>query len=153
MSLFGALEERDDFDKDFTPQESVCGVLLSIIACDGDIAKIELDAFNAIVSRHVIFAGRSKQAFHRMIRDILSIRKQHGWEVLAEAAARHVPDDIRSTVFALAVDLVFADGRVDMQEEFIIERIRGILEIAEDDARNVIQVLAIKNGMPATNAA
>lgn len=153
MNLFGSLSEKNNFDREFNRHESVCGVLLSIVARNGNMAKVELEAFNTIISTHEIFAGRSKQAYHRMVEEIMAIHKQHGWEVLAEAAARHVPDDIKSTVFALAVDLAFADRRVDMQEEFIIERIQHILEISEDDAKNIVNVLAIKNGMQSANAA
>lgn len=153
MSLFESLGEKDSFSREFNRHESVCGVLLSIIARNGTMAKVELSAFNTVISTHEIFAGRSKQAYQRMVEEILSIHKQHGWEVLAEEAARHVPEDIRSTVFALAVDLVFADRKVDMQEEFIIERIQRILKITDDDAKNIVNVLAIKNGMQPANAA
>ncbi|SDU00376.1 tellurite resistance TerB family protein [Stappia sp. ES.058] len=147
MGLFGNLGGKSPLEKDFNIHEAVSGVLLSVVASDGDISDEEVDAFNFVVNRHAIFSSQAPHDFRKMIDAQFSILRKNGWETLAEKAASHVPPNLSGTVFALAVDFVLADGQVESAEEQLIESLRRKLGIDEDDAKSVIQVLALKNGV------
>lgn len=148
MGLFGGLTGKNDpLEKEFNSFEAISGVLLSVVASDGDISDEEIDAFNFVANRHPVFVSQSPHDFRSMIDEQFSILKKHGWSVLAEKAASYVPPSLKGTVFALAVDFVLADGQVEVAEEQVIEALRSFLEIKESDARTVVQVLALKNGV------
>ncbi|PZO47941.1 MAG: Tellurite resistance protein TerB, partial [Phormidesmis priestleyi] len=47
--------------------------------------------------------------------------------------------------FALAVDLVFADGTVSVEEKAFIDDLRKILAIPDEMALKIVEVMTIKN--------
>lgn len=147
MGLFSGFAGKNPLDKDFNAYEAASGVLLSVVASDGEISGEEIDAFVFVANRHPIFVNQSAQDFRRMIDEQFSILRKHGWDVLANKAASFVPPNMRGTVFALAVDFVLADGQIDVAEERLIGSLRDKLGIAEDEAYNIVKVLALKNGM------
>ena len=147
MGLFSGFAGKNPLDKDFNTYEAASGVLLSVVASDGEISDEEVEAFVFVANRHPIFVSQSGHDFRRMIDEQFSILRKHGWDVLANKAASHVPPKLRGTVFALAVDFVLADGQIDEAEERLIGTLREKLNIDEDDARRVVEVLALKNGI------
>ncbi len=147
MGLFGSSKREDPLDRVFNTYEAVCGVLLSVVASDGDVADDELDGLVFVVNRHPIFADQSVPDFEKMIEEQFSILAEHGWEVLIEKAASHVPSKVSGTVFALAVDFVMTGDQSRSDEESLIESLRRMLRIGEAEAKAVIQVMALKNGI------
>lgn len=147
MGLFSGFMGKDPLEKEFNTYEAASGVLLSVVASDGEISDEEVDAFVFVANRHPIFVDQSPHDFRRMIDEQFSILRKQGWEVLADKAALHVPARLRATLFALAVDFVLADGRVEAAEERLIETLRAKLGIGPDDARKIVEVLALKNGV------
>ena len=147
MGLFSGFGGKDLLDREFNTYEAASGVLLSIVASDGDISDEEVDTFSLVANRHPIFALQSPHEFRRMIDEQFSILRKRGWEALADKASSHVPANLRPTIFALAVDLVLADGRVEATEERLIESLRKKLGVDEGDAKRIVDVLALKNGI------
>ena len=147
MGLFGSSKRGDPLAKAFNPYEAVCGVLLSVVASDGDVADDETDGLVFVVNRHPIFADQSVRDFEIMIEEQFSILTEHGWEVFVEKAASHVPSNLSGTVFALAVDFVMAGDQVESAKESLIESLRRMLRIGEAEAKTVVQVMALKNGV------
>lgn len=147
MALFGGFKGRNPLDRKFTDHEAAHGILLSVIASDGDIGDEEVDTINLIVNRHPIFRTQSAADHKRMVDEQLSILRKQGVDVLSEKAAGDLPERLRATVFALAVDFVLADGQVDQAEERLIEKLRSQLGIGLEDAEAVVGVLSQKNGI------
>ncbi|MFH1796095.1 MAG: tellurite resistance TerB family protein [Pseudomonadota bacterium] len=146
MGLFSGFGSKDLMDKEFNTFEAASGVLLSVVASDGEISDEEVDTFSLLANRHPIFVQQSPHEFRRMIDEQFSILRKRGWEALADKASSHLPSNLRPTVFALAVDLVLADGRVEVAEEKMIDSLRRKLGVEEEDARRIVEVLALKNG-------
>jgi hypothetical protein len=55
------------------------------------------------------------------------------------------PVDLRATTFALAVDLVLADGRLGTRESTFIDQLQAALRIEYALGRKILDVLLIKN--------
>lgn len=147
MGLFSGFRGKDPLDRKFNTYEAASGILLSVLASDGEISDTEVEAFNFVANRHPIFASQSAQDFRIMVEEQCSILRRHGWEVLADKAASCLPDQMRGTLFTLAVDFVLADGRVEAAEENMIDSLREKLHISDEDARKTIEVLATKNSI------
>jgi hypothetical protein len=62
-----------------------------------------------------------------------------------KASADAIPSDMRATTFALAVDLVLADGRLGSRESTFIDQLQTALQIEGTLARKILDVLLIKN--------
>ena len=76
------------------------------------------------------------------IRDAIDAKSR---PAVFSAAVKGLPSDLRDTVYALAADIVFADGRTEAEELTFLREIQTALEIPDDLATKVIEVVRIKN--------
>jgi hypothetical protein len=70
---------------------------------------------------------------------------EHGVEGLLPACAAAIPKDLRAPLFALAVELVFVDGRIAEREKRFIDELQAAFDIDEETAMRIIGVLLIKS--------
>jgi hypothetical protein len=125
---------------DYSPAESVAGILLT--ACGGDTTGA--DALALLAARHPIFRDKSAAEFDRAVeRMTLALEQDGGAQVLADCSIR-IPERVKPTVFAMAVDLALAGG--DAPGRQLIEDIRRALGIEGDQAALVVDILSVKNG-------
>lgn len=128
-----------------TKQEAVASVILVTIAADGNISDEEKEGFVAISNRMKILRDQSANEFNQMIRKLQSYLQKHGSKWLLEKAVVALPRELRDTVFALAADLVFADGSIEDEEKAIIESLQTALKVPDDLAVKILEVVQIKN--------
>lgn len=76
---------------------------------------------------------------------LLSVLKRDGVEALLEKATAALPTELRETVFANACDIVLADGVAEDDEKQFLNELRRKLEIADNRALTIVQVMVIKN--------
>ena len=125
---------------EYSPAESLAGILLT--ACGGEATGG--DALALLAARHPIFRDQPLAVFDRAVeRMTLALEEDGGAHVLAACSA-HIPDRIKPTVFALAVDLALAGG--DAPGRVLIEEIRRALGIEGDQAALMVDILSVKHG-------
>lgn len=78
-------------------------------------------------------------------RTLVGILRRQGVDVLMQAAIQALPHDLYDTVFAVATDLILADGEVTKEEENLLSSLCEALEISDDVAQEIIRVMLIKN--------
>jgi hypothetical protein len=66
-------------------------------------------------------------------------------EGLLPACAATIPEDLRAPLFALAVELVFVDGRIVEREKRFIDALQAAFGIDEETAMRIIGVRLIKS--------
>lgn len=71
--------------------------------------------------------------------------KRQGYDGFIKTAIATLPHDLYETAFAVATDLVLADGEVSEEEEDLLKFLWNHLEITDDTAMNIINVMIIKN--------
>ncbi len=71
--------------------------------------------------------------------------KRQGYDDFIKTAIATLPHDLYETAFAVATDLVLADGEVSEEEEDLLKFLWNHLEIPDDTAMNIINVMIIKN--------
>ena len=124
----------------YSPAESVAGILLT--ACGGDTTGG--DALALLAARHPIFRDQPAAEFDRAVeRMTLALEEDGGAQLLADCSA-HIPERVKPTVFALAVDLALAGG--DAPGRLLIEEIRRALGIEGEQAALMVDILSMKNG-------
>lgn len=126
-------------------REALASILLVTVASDGHISDDEARAFNATVNRMELYRTQSGSEFSSMLDKLLGLLKKHGHPFLLEKASAALPPELGETAFALATDLVFADGHVEEEEKELLETIQRSLAIPDDLALKIIEVLQIKN--------
>jgi uncharacterized tellurite resistance protein B-like protein len=93
-----------------------------------------------------LFAEQTGAQFSQMIDRLFHILKKEGPTALMRRSAQALPPDLRATAFAISVDMVFADGTVDEDEQALVGGLQQAFDIPNDLAQRIVEVLYIKNG-------
>lgn len=128
-----------------TPAEAFAAIALTAVAADGYITGSETQIINTTLSRMELFKNCSSHEKHSMIDRLFSQIKEQGYDKLMESAIAQLPKDLRETVFAIATDITLADGELSDEEENLLNALYSSLEIEEEMANKIIEVMFIKN--------
>ena len=125
--------------------ESFLAIMLSAVASDQIVAKDEMLLFLNLLSRFKGLESVSKHQFEKMIDRFQKIINRDGVGTLVDAAKKGLKDDMKETAFANAVEIVLADGYVDTKEKEFLEHLQKAVEISDERAQTIIEVIMIKN--------
>lgn len=139
--IFKAVPEEDKLSK----QESFAGIALAMAGADGSVAQSEWDGICAYLRRLRLYDNFSGPAFDKMFDKLFRILKNQGAGALVACSVEGLPEDMKLTAFACAVDIALADGVVEDEEKEIINQLAESLQIPEATAVSIIEVLIIKN--------
>lgn len=124
--------------------EAFAAICLVAIAADGYLSKSEETEVTLRLSRMRLFQDATESLEHIQA-SLISRLKKHGPQALIESARAALPPSLAPTAFAIAVDLVFADGIVSAEERTFIDDLRHILVISDELALKIVEVITIKN--------
>ena len=127
------------------PAEAFAAIALIAVAADGIITESESQGINTIFSRMELFSNYSEDGKREMIDRLLGMIKNKEIKPLFDAAVTTVPKNLKETVFAVSTDLVLADSDIAEEEEQLLDELCNALEISEEIATNIIDVMLIKN--------
>jgi len=128
-----------------TNKESVIGLLFLVVTADGNIDPAEEELVIGASNRMKLLRDLAIPEFNAVVQKIRDAIDDRGRaEVFSAAVAGH-PADLRETVYALAADIVFADGTTDPQELSFLREIQEAFSIPDDLATKVLEVMRIKN--------
>jgi hypothetical protein len=125
--------------------EAVVTVLVGSAAVDGVLRAEEASRLNEVFtsSRWILECGAEAAAGLRA--RAINLITDHGLPAVLAPCADAIPADLRPTTFALAIDLILADGRLGSREITLIDELQRALRIDDDLARKIVEVLLIKN--------
>ncbi len=125
-------------------EEAFAGILLAANAADGYVSQEEVQAFGTLICRMRLYKPLNGDQIGRIIDRNLSQMRRLGLEEFVNRCAA-IPDRLRKTAFANAVDMVMADGVVEDEEKQFINNLRRQLNISGDDAQMIVTVMRYKN--------
>ncbi|MEL6552156.1 MAG: tellurite resistance TerB family protein [Cyanobacteria bacterium J06621_11] len=125
--------------------EAFAAICLVAIASDGYLSDAEEAEMNMRLSRMQLFKDATEDSLARMKNYLLEGLKKHGPNELVKSAKTALPPNLAPTAFTAAVDLVFADGTVSREEQAFIDDLRQLLQISDDLALKIVEVMTIKN--------
>lgn len=146
MGLFDKLlGTQNRVQETFSPAEAYAAITLAAIASDGYLAEEELDGFVTNLNRMQLFKSYSGDVMRRMIDKLFGILKRDGVEALFNTAKSSLPYEMAASAFAVATDLILADGVVTEEEQDFLNQLYAALEIPSDVAVKIVEVMMIKN--------
>jgi hypothetical protein len=128
-----------------SPHEAFVALLIASARADGSVSAHEANSIEHIVAGMQLFRGHRRDGLHKVFATASERIKDHGAPSVVEAAAAIVPKELRTTAFALALDLMLSDGRLSPKEEGFADDLRTLLNVDSDRARTIIDVLRTKN--------
>lgn len=125
--------------------EAAATILVAAVACDGGVAPEESVRLNALLSSMRLYRQVAGEHLQHLIDAATTAIAQHGAEGLLPACAAAIPEDLRAPLSALAVELVFADGRAAEREKRFVDALQAAFGIDEGTAMKIVEVLLIKS--------
>jgi len=129
----------------FTKEESFLAIALATSAADGHISQSEVDGIINYLARMRMFETFNGQQMNRMFERLIGIIRREGPSALVQSAKSTLPNDLRETAFACAVDIALTDGILEESEKALLTELQEALEVPENIAVTIIQVMMIKN--------
>jgi len=144
MSLFHSTEENAD-SVAFTEKEAVVALLFLTVTADGKIAPEEEALVIAASNRMKLLRDQTIHEFNAIVQKVRDAIELKGRGPVFAAGVKGLPPELRETVYALAGDIVFADGTAAPEEVTYLREMQEALEVPDDLATKVLEVMRIKN--------
>lgn len=128
-----------------TETEGFTGIVFCAIASDGMVTQEEMDSLAGTLGRMRLYRNVNRREFGRIMGKLQNRFSEEGFDATVQACAAAITPPLRETAFAVATDLLFADGVVAKEEQAYLEKIRGALKLDEPTALRIVEVIQIKN--------
>jgi len=118
-----------------SPQDALLAVMVAASASDENMRTAELVAIQRMVNHMPVFAGYDTDRIRRVSQTVFDLfeddlfEEEDGLEALFGLIRDGLPERLFETAYALACDVVTADGRHTDQELRMLEEIREELSI------------------------
>ena len=125
--------------------EGFAGVAFCAVAADGVLEQEEQMALVTTLSRMKLYSGMNSRQVGNVFEKLVKIARSEGVDVLLQRAAEATPANLKPTAFAVAADLVMADGHIAGEERKFLEKIQKNLGVDDATALKIVEVIEIKN--------
>jgi tellurite resistance protein len=113
-----------------SPQDALVAVMVACSASDQDIRTAELVAITRMVNHMPVFADYDADRLRRVSRIVLDLfEEEDGLDALFGLIRAALPERLYETAYALACDVVTADGRHSQVELRMLEEVRDELKV------------------------
>lgn len=118
-----------------TPQEAVIYLMVMASASDGRMSERELRSIGRVVRSFPLFSAADEQALVDMAEACGALMSSEGGlHKVLTASAASLPAHLNETAYAAVVDVISADGGLEMTEIRVLELIRDALKVSDDGA-------------------
>lgn len=145
VKIFNTQAAEIDKQDKLNAAESFAAIALAAVASDGFLSDEEAQSIPFILSRMKLFQTYSDDMMRKLFDKLLGKLKREGVSALFYAAKDSLPESLRQTAFAVATDLVLADGVVTDEEKAFLDELYRALDVSEELANKIIDVMLIKN--------
>ena len=141
MSLF---EAKNNNDQNFinSDNEAWVGILYSCLSADNQITDSETATLSRILHSKQKFIGIDVASLYAKS---YHLRTEMGQLNYISACCKLIEKADKETVFALALEVLLADGTLEKEEKNVIEVLSNHLKIEAGMTSKIIEVIFLKN--------
>lgn len=144
MGLFDKLRSESAAVPVFDPQRAVMTIVVAAVKVDGAVSRDERLRISSICSGTQLFSSNSSDEDDAVIEFADTVTAQFG-DASIDHAAKALKPELRETAFALATDMVLADGIVSDAEERYLTDLAQRIGISEHVLNVVVEATIIRN--------
>jgi hypothetical protein len=127
------------------PREALVAIVLAAARADGSVLPCEAERLEHTLSSLVVFRGQPVETSRGMLEKVAHmLHGANGTSVLREAASV-LPGRLKGATFAIAVDVLLADGRLRGSDLRFLQQLRRRLRVRRSVADRAVRVLRTKN--------
>jgi uncharacterized tellurite resistance protein B-like protein len=138
------LQELPTESPTLTLREAAVTVLVAAVASDGALAPAEVARLDALLSSMRLYRQVPPDHLQHLIDNALELATRTAAEQLLGACAAVIPEELRASIFTLAVELVFVDGTIAEREKRFVDALQSALALDDEMATKIVEVLLIK---------
>jgi tellurite resistance protein len=113
-----------------SPQDALVAVMIAVSASDEQLRTAELVAIQRIVNHAPIFAGYDSDRIRQISQTVFDLfEEEDGLDALFGLIRDALPERLNETAYALACDVVAADGKLPDMELRMLEEVREELAV------------------------
>ena len=113
-----------------TPQDALIAVMATTSAADERMSALELLTISRIIDSLPVFEGYDDQRMRRTLEAVADmLGAEEGLETIVGLAKEALPEEFYETAYALACDVVAADGHVHISEMRWLDLLRENLSV------------------------
>lgn len=113
-----------------SPQDALLAVMIACSAADQNMRTAELVAIQRVVNHMPVFAGYDSDRIRRVSRTVFDLfEEEDGLDALFGLIRGALPERLHETAYALACDVITADGRHSEVELRMLEELRDQLAV------------------------
>lgn len=128
-----------------TQNEAILAFLIAAMDANEHVSREELTRANHLIWSMRAFRRRSGESVVRDIERMRSLVEERGADTVLKAGVRSIPARLRPSVFAVAADLVLADGTLDASERRFLDGLSAELRLDAVTAERIRDVMLVKN--------
>jgi hypothetical protein len=146
MGIFEkVLQEQQPEAIALTPHQAFVAIIVGSVSIDLNISSEKAARVNQVFGATRLFRPPLGEALQPVPADVMGLIQRQGAGAVVELAAKALPPPLHAAAFALAVDLVLADGQAGPEERKFIDTLQGLLQIDDQDATKIVEVMLMKN--------
>jgi uncharacterized tellurite resistance protein B-like protein len=126
-------------------REAAVTVLVAAAASDDALAPAEVVRLNALLSSMRLYRQVPPEHLQQLIESALELATRTTRQELLAACGAAIPDELRASIFTLAVELVFVDGTIAEREKQFVDALQSVLAIDDETAMKIVEVQLIKS--------
>jgi len=127
------------------PNQAIIAVLIGAMNANRHVAPDEAGRAHHLIWSTRRFRRKSGATVGKLIEDMRTLLEERDADTVMEVAAKAIPARLRPSVFAVLVDLLFADGKMDAQERRFLQSIGSRLKLEPETVRQIVAVVLLKN--------
>ncbi|MEA5623792.1 tellurite resistance TerB family protein [Nostoc sp. UHCC 0251] len=145
MGLFDAVVGENQTQTALNPPEAFAVIVLLATASDGYLSVEQANSIIYVLSRMKLFKSYPHEMMNKLFEKVLGILQGDGFNALFNAAKDSLSQDLRETAFAVAADLILAEGILAKEEKNFLNDLSQALGVSSEIAIQIMQVILIKN--------
>jgi uncharacterized tellurite resistance protein B-like protein len=130
---------------ELTLREAGAAILVGAVAADGAIGAEEGMRLTMLLRSMRLYRDVPEEHVRHLVERAVTRVEQRGFETVLGEAAMVIPDELRPALFALAVELVFADGRIAEREKQFVDVLQSTLAIPDELAVKIVEVQLVRS--------
>jgi hypothetical protein len=125
--------------------DAMAAILITSVSVDGVLGVDESSRIQHVMSTSRLSKTASGTEGAGSVERAVTLLQEHGLDSVLAACGEALPPELHATAFAIAVDVVLCDGRIETREKAYIDRLQAALDVDDGTALKIVEVLIIKN--------
>jgi uncharacterized tellurite resistance protein B-like protein len=129
----------------YTPQsqqEAWVAIMYACMAVDGEISSTEIDKMCELLIIKKLFTNKDIADYYELV---MKAHNLAGSRSIIDNSVSLVDVSDKPTLFALTMEILLADGILGDNEKKIAEYLSIALELSDDMAKKIVDVMLLKN--------